>query len=391
MGFFKNWKQKADPAPEAVIQPDPKQQLDATRQNMMKIWDALDAVNVAEIRRSVPEETLSDTDLSAFDRDLKLIKAVIGKQTASQLVLAESEDIDAELLYFAEHLQEELVCGNIDAANTYINAIKYGIAKGHEPIKESDLRHKDTILKTRLDVIKHYKLIADLHSKTASNRQGLERLETKLNDLQAEYNECKSEARERAKLRPDLYEKMVSMTDKKSNMISPELREFSNVFSRVLELKSQINDVKTNISILDTNIQSQVRGIRTAESSMLTMSSVTSEEEREEIERIINQHSEKMKQMQNEIFEFDNLYSKLDATIKSINEDQRLSKKMVNDTVGYMAILEQDQAEENAIRAGMENYRKSLEADIEEGEAALLEADQPLENEQQEHKQLISN
>ncbi len=392
MGFFGRKKKTDETAPDAgAVQQDARQVLDITRQNMMKIRDALESISMEDVRKHVSDEVISDEELSGIERDLRLMKAAIGKQTASQLVLAESEDIDAELLYFAEHLQEQLVSGSGESARTYISAIKYGITKGHEPIKESDMRHKDSIIKTRLEVIKHYKLIADLHSKTMINQRSYERLEEKLSDLTSEYQESKREAKERASQRPDLFEQMRTMTDKKSVNMTPELREFQEVFGRVTALKSQINDVKSNMSILNSNIQGQIRSIRTAETNMLTLSSVTTEEEREEIERIMGQHAQKMKEMQNEIFEYEKLYQTLDATIAAINQDQRLAKKMVNDTVGYMAILEQDQQEENAIRAGMENYRKELEAEIEGGEGSLQEEELETENEPQEHKQLLSN
>ena len=95
-------KKKKEPVPEPVVREDPKKQLDVTRQNMMKICDALESVNINKIRSSVSEEVLPNATLSEFDRDLKIVKAVISKQTSSQLMLAESDPIDQELFFFAE-------------------------------------------------------------------------------------------------------------------------------------------------------------------------------------------------------------------------------------------------------------------------------------------------
>lgn len=390
MGFFKRFKepQKTETIPE--VKPDPKKILDATRQNMIKIRDALEEVNIAEIRKAVSEEIVSDTELSVFERDIRMIKVVIGKQTASQLVLAESEEIDAELLYFAEHIQEEMMNGHIPAVNTYINAIKFGITKGHEPIKESDLQYKDEILKTRLEIVKHYRLISELHKKIALNRESVDGLGKKLESLQREYTECKSIAKKEKEIRPDLYNKIILMSSQEINMADPKTQAFSKIFSKVTELKSQINDVKTRISEISSVIQAQERSISTIENSLLSMNSVTNENERAELERINKLSIENMKKMQNEIFEFDEIFSELDASIEAINSDPRLVEKMVRDMINYESIVEEDRQEEEAIAAGMKNYQEALDREIEDGESGIKEdLEQPLQEEQ--HKQMIGN
>ena len=122
-------KQKKEAAPEPVIvREDPKKQMDATRQNMMKICDALDSISVQRIRASVSEETLPNAQLSEFDRDIKIVNAVISKQTSSQLMLAESDPIDKELFFFAEHIENEMCEGHFLVAETYMKAIKFGIS-----------------------------------------------------------------------------------------------------------------------------------------------------------------------------------------------------------------------------------------------------------------------
>lgn len=390
MGFFKRDKAPKEVEPVKEAQPNPQKQLDSTRKNMIKIKDALEEIKIEEIRKAISEEVVSDTELSIFERDIKMIKAVIGKQTASQLVLAESEEIDAELLYFAEHIQEEMISGHISAVNTYINAIKFGITKGHEPIKESDLQYKDEILKTRLEIVKHYKLISELHRKIALNRESVEGLNRKLETLQREYTECKNIAKKEKEIRPDLYEEIIRMSPQEITMAAPKTQAFSKIFSKVTELKSQIVDVKTKISEIDSNIQAQERAISTTENSLLALNSVTNEREREEIERINKLNIENMKRMQNEIFEFDELFSELDASIEAINSDPRLIEKMVRDMINYESIIEEDRQEEEAIRAGMKNYAEALDREIEDGEAGIKE---DLEHPQQieENKQKISN
>ena len=58
-------KQKKEAAPEPVIvREDPKKQMDATRQNMMKICDALDSISVQRIRASVMHSCLNLTGIS---------------------------------------------------------------------------------------------------------------------------------------------------------------------------------------------------------------------------------------------------------------------------------------------------------------------------------------
>lgn len=390
MGFFKRDKAPKEVEPVKEAQPNPQKQLDSTRKNMIKIKDALEEIKIEEIRKAISEEVVSDTELSIFERDIKMIKAVIGKQTASQLVLAESEEIDAELLYFAEHIQEEMISGHISAVNTYINAIKFGITKGHEPIKESDLQYKDEILKTRLEIVKHYKLISELHRKIALNRESVEGLNRKLETLQREYTECKNIAKKEKEIRPDLYEEIIRMSPQEITMAAPKTQAFSKIFSKVTELKSQIVDVKTKISEIDSNIQAQERAISTTENSLLALNSVTNEREREEIERINKLNIENMKRMQNEIFEFDELFSELDASIEAINSDPRLIEKMVRDMINYESIIEEDRQEEEAIRAGMKNYAEALDREIEDGESGIKE---DLEHPQQieENKQKISN
>ena len=391
MGFFrKNKAKNVEPVSEVELPKDSKQLLDATRQNMIKIKDALDQVNVAEIRKNVPEDVVSDAELSAFDRDIKMIKAVIAKQTASQLVLAESEDLDKELLYFAEHIQEEMMDAHLDAANTYISAVKFGIAKGHEPIKESDMQDKDEIISRRLDIVKHYKLISDLHRKIALNRDSITGLNNKLEKLQREYTDAKLEAKDQKDLREDLYSKIVRMSAEEVTHATPEIQEFAAYFSRVTELKGQITAVKTSISNMKSNIQAQQRSISNTENALLSLNSITSEREREELERINSQYIDNMRKLQDEIFAFDEQFKELDASIEAINSDPRIAEKMVDTVIGFQDILRQDQEEEEAIAKGMENRRRRIEEDIEKGEAALNELEE--EPQEIEHKkQLISN
>ena len=247
-------KKKKEPVPEPVVREDPKKQLDVTRQNMMKICDALESVNINKIRSSVSEEVLPNATLSEFDRDLKIVKAVISKQTSSQLMLAESDPIDQELFFFAEHIENEMCEGHFLVAETYMKAIKFGISKGHEAIKESDLDNKEAILAQRLEIIKHYRLIAELNRKIAAYQDSMLKLNTKLDGLQNDYSEAKSIAKEESIRRKDMYEKIMRMSPMEVATASPEIQNFAAIFSKVNELKSQINGVKTSISGMTANV-----------------------------------------------------------------------------------------------------------------------------------------
>ncbi len=389
-------KKKPVAAPEPpVIREDPKKQLDVTRQNMMKICTALDSVNINKIRASVSEEVLTNAQLSEFDRDLKIVKAVISKQTSSQLMLAESDAIDQELFFFAEHIEDEMSEGHFLVAETYMKAIKFGISKGHEAIKESDLENKESILSQRLEIIKHYRLIAELNRKIATYNDSISKLNDKLYGLQEDYTEAKSIAKEESIRRKDLYEKIMRMSPMEISTATPEIQNYAAVFSKVNELKSQINGVKTSISGMTANVQEMQRAISNTENALLSINSITTEKEREEIERVNKQYIENMKDLQDQVFEFEDLFSELDASIDAINSDPRIIRKMLKDVTNYRNIVHQDELDQQAEAEGMKAYQEYLKQQQQQLDDDIKGMEEDLDNDginnEQEHKQLLSN
>ncbi len=387
-------KKKKEPVPEPVVREDPKKQLDVTRQNMMKICDALESVNINKIRSSVSEEVLPNATLSEFDRDLKIVKAVISKQTSSQLMLAESDPIDQELFFFAEHIENEMCEGHFLVAETYMKAIKFGISKGHEAIKESDLDNKEAILAQRLEIIKHYRLIAELNRKIAAYQDSMLKLNTKLDGLQNDYSEAKSIAKEESIRRKDMYEKIMRMSPMEVATASPEIQNFAAIFSKVNELKSQINGVKTSISGMTANVQEIQRAISNTENALLSINSITTEKEREEIERVNKQYIENMKNLQNQVFEFEDLFSELDASIDAINSDPRIIRKMLKDVTTYRNIVHQDEIDQKAEAEGMKAYEEYLRQQQQQLDDDIKGMEEDLDNEginNEPEKHLISN
>ena len=387
-------KKKKEPVPEPVVREDPKKQLDVTRQNMMKICDALESVNINKIRSSVSEEVLPNATLSEFDRDLKIVKAVIIKQTSSQLMLAESDPIDQELFFFAEHIENEMCEGHFLVAETYMKAIKFGISKGHEAIKESDLDNKEAILAQRLEIIKHYRLIAELNRKIAAYQDSMLKLNTKLDGLQNDYSEAKSIAKEESIRRKDMYEKIMRMSPMEVATASPEIQNFAAIFSKVNELKSQINGVKTSISGMTANVQEIQRAISNTENALLSINSITTEKEREEIERVNKQYIENMKNLQNQVFEFEDLFSELDASIDAINSDPRIIRKMLKDVTTYRNIVHQDEIDQKAEAEGMKAYEEYLRQQQQQLDDDIKGMEEDLDNEginNEPEKHLISN
>ena len=360
MGLLFGKKKKEVVEQPVVIREDPKKQLDATRQNMVKILTALDTINVQKIRSSVSEEQLSNAQLSEFDRDLKIVKAVISKQTSSQLMLAESDAIDQELFFFAEHIENEMCEGHFLVSETYMKAIKFGISKGHEPIKESDIENKDEILNQRLEIIKHYKLIAELNRKIAAYQDSIIKLNDKLSHLQADYTEAKSIAKEESIRHKDKYDQIIRMSPAEVATASPEIQNYAAIFSKVNELKSQINGVKTSISGMNANVQEMQRAISNTENALLSINSITTEKEREEMERVNRQYIETMKNLQDQVFEFEDLFSDLDASIDAINSDPRIIRKLLKDITAYRNIVHQDELDQKAEEEGMKNYQEYL-------------------------------
>lgn len=388
-------KPKKEAAPEpVVVKEDPKKQMDATRQNMMKICDALDSISVQRIRSSVSEEKLPNAELSGFDRDIKVVKAVISKQTSSQLMLAESDSIDKELFFFAEHIENEMCEGHFLVAETYMKAIKFGITKGHEPIKESDMENKDEILNQRLEIVKHYRLIADLNRKIAAYQDNMGKLNEKLAKLQQDYSEAKKIAKEESIIHKDKYEKIMRMSPAEVQQSSPDLQDYAAVFSKVNELKSQINGVKTSISGMNANVQEMKRAIGNTENALLSINSITTEKEREEIERISQQYVDNMKKLHDQVFEFEDLFSELDASIDAIHSDPRIIRKMLRDVTTYRDIIRQDEIEQKSEEEGMKAYEEYLKEQQQKLDDDIAGMEEDLDNEgiaNEPEKHLISN
>ncbi len=393
--FGKKKKENEEQASQMpVVREDPKKQLDITRQNMVKMLSALDTISINKIRASVSEEILSNAELSEFDRDLKTVKAVIGKQTSSQLMLAESDAIDQELLFFAEHIEDEMCQGHFLVSETYMKAIKFGISKGHEAIKESDIENKDDILNQRLEIIKHYKLIAELNRKIAAYQDSMVKLNEKLAKLQSDYSEAKSIAKEESIRRKDMYDKIIRMSPAEVATATPEIQNFAAIFSTVNELKSQINGVKTSISGMNSNVQEIKRAIGNTENALLSINSITTEKEREEIERVNRQYIENMKSLQDQVFEFEDLFSELDASIDAINSDPRIIRKMLKDMTSYRNIVHQDEIDQKAEEEGMKAYEEYLRKQQEQLDDDIRGMEEDLDNdginnEPEKHK--ISN
>ena len=378
--LFGKQKKEAAPEPE-IVREDPKKQMDATRQNMMKICDALDSISVQRIRASVSEETLPNAQLSEFDRDIKIVKAVISKQTSSQLMLAESDPIDKELFFFAEHIENEMCEGHFLVAETYMKAIKFGISKGHEAIKESDMENKEEILNQRLEIIKHYRLIADLNRKIAAYQDNMNKLAEKLTGLQKDYSEAKRIAKEESIVHKDKYEKIMRMSPAEVQQSSPELQNYAAVFSKVNELKSQINGVKTSISGMNSNVQEMQRAISNTENALLSINSITTEKELEEIERVNQQYIQNMKNLQDQVFEFEDVFSELDASIDAINSDPRIIRKMLKDVTTYRDNLRQDEIEQKAEEEGMKAYEEYLKEQQQQLDDDIAGMEEDLDNE----------
>ena len=114
----------------------------------------------------------------------------------------------------------------------------------------------------------------------------------------------------------------------------------------------------------------------------------------EEIERVNKQYIENMKNLQNQVFEFEDLFSELDASIDAINSDPRIIRKMLKDVTTYRNIVHQDEIDQKAEAEGMKAYEEYLRQQQQQLDDDIKGMEEDLDNEginNEPEKHLISN
>ena len=394
MGLFTKKKDPLTPEQQQALEQEEARlrtlsQLDGTRMMAEQIYTTLrnirwddysNSVNIRDAEKTnfVDGAAVTVTGPEFVNDAKRMVNTILvkmGKEINADLVAIQSERIDAELLYFAEQLEESLKNADLYSAEACITGLFYGIWQGHRSIPStSTAQEKEDEISLRQQKIKDYKQIVKVSKKMKkmdNTRKNLIALYT--DEVEPKYARVHEEFLKKMNEQRHLFTEISGYTGHKARLLSDEHFEAwrlttknDNLFKTTEQLGTQIEAISHNISEYEDSIL-QIKNAAQLEDMKFDA------ELQMEIDQIIAAIPDKMTQMLHNVIKqqesLDRMFNEFNAALNDPDVTKAMAKTMYQNQMLANELAERerkDKEDEAAYIQKMEEEAIRIEKELTE-------------------------
>lgn len=329
---------------------------------------------VAEIREKVEElrielksisfakasSKFDKEDLLTYEKRIERLCSTLDKVSVLDL---DTRKMDENMLYLAQHLQDNIEKGNIETTKRMMDALYYGVMIGHEPIKSTEKRKEEKIIATRTDRYNKFRDIVNLSEQIDEAMRDMGKKGKEFDKLKNEFDEKFGILEKKIKANQKAVEELDRYGASDRDTISDEaydlwvdMQEANAIKNNTKELRNLM--VQSREFII--NIENEIRQLE------ITLSSVVlenDEELTENLERYRKDYIQQQREMQEAIERSRESSRQFIASMEELFSARVMAPKIIQ---GMREWKKLEQQVENERAAAAANQRILEEQQLEE-------------------------
>lgn len=371
------------PAPRPMTEEEVNQMLSKQRVSMNQIIRLLEKIDYVKIRKKNSQEILPDSELSSMRAQVSALIQTLQKENAAKLVKMNVEKIDRELLYFADHLEDALVNGNINTAKVCLEGLHYGIVKAHQDIRDTDADRADKIIELRIKKIEAIRDIAQMNARVDESFATIKKLKEQKNKIAEEYNASKQELNDDKIRNKHIYDKIDRLAMDGIEPLDADVRDTARRLSSLHKMRVNYDALSDKVSHYAGYIDDIQNSIRVLENKAYDADVEIDMDYNELVLKASNDIARKMDLMNDAMVESNRIFMEMEAEFERIRARTDVKEAIISDYVAVQNELEKDRIREEEKEKGQKELEKAKMEQVRANSAKIAEQER-LEKQRQE-------
>lgn len=333
-----------------------KKFVDEVRTESQKLKDKLQIAIAQKGKRGV----FSDEQMEEIRRKLKLFMLQLDTSTAT----IDTRELDQELGFFVESLEEALRDGNVETAERILTGLQYGIMQGHKDIKDYDMIRMDQIMEVRCSRLDKYKQLVILSKKIDEHIRSNNVRQKKYDMAKQKYEDKKKALLKEADEHPELIAEIDEVGADKTEKLSPEALELVQKQNSVLSLKEQLKQLKQTMRMAEGNITALEGSIKTLEVQLADQSTKLDQETLDMLKKIDADYQKQLIDLRNQMLELDKKNQEAQDAFDLIFSSPEMKGYVIGSQKRWEAVLDEDNMKEmKAAKGKMILIQRKIDAE----------------------------
>lgn len=334
---FGNMKKKVKEAfgkqdPEEMTQTEEKKKAAQIREASENLRNKLAAVRFVD-----PTQKISQEDLTTYQH---MINIVMYNLDSAGATLLDTRRMDKEMLGLADYLNSAIHSGKAATVKYIVQALMYGVGKGHKALLVDEVPKTNEILKEREKRLEKYKTIVSLSQQIDDLQQSIEKQEDQTKAKSAEFKDKQKELEDELDENPHLAEQLEEYGGD-SDKLSPQAAILATKMKNVTNLYEYIQSLKRQIALDHGQIVSLQQTISNEELGLAELSKALSQE----IKDLYTLHEEEYRQhlveQKKDLKELEDLSHRFSDAVAEIFDSSEMKEYIIGAQMGYEKVLQE--------------------------------------------------
>ena len=351
---FGNMKKKVKEAfgkqdPIEMTQTEEKKKAAQIREASENLRNKLAAVRFVD-----PTGKISKEDLTTYQHMISIVMYNLESAGAS---LLDTRRMDREMLGLADYLNSAIHSGKAATVKYIVQALMYGVGKGHKALLVDEVPKTKEILIEREKRLEKYKTIVGLSQQIDDLQQSIDNQQKKAEEKSEEFKEKQRKLEDELDENPHLEEQLEEYGGD-SPKLSPQAAILATKMKNVTSLFDHIQALKKQIALDYGQIVSLEQTISNEELGLSELSKALSQE----IKDLYTLHEEEYRQhlveQKKDLKELEDLSHRFSDAVAEIFDSSEMKEYIIDAQMGYERVLQELDEEAKGKERGRQRRRE---------------------------------
>ena len=277
---LKDWLPGVKKAPE-YSQNAQKRKVADVRQASEELKNRLDSLSFRD-----PTGKIEKTDL---DRYAMIVKVLAGQMDTAPASALDTRSMDRKMIDLADRLERAVRKGRSNTARYIVQALLYGIGKGHEPLLSGEEKNSEKILAGREERLDKYIMLVEIAESIDDREHSVEKMTEAIKKEAPKANQVIRDIRREKELYPDRVEEIYASGGDMEKIVRLEVLELARKFREADNFYRQVESAKRKLEMTRLEMNQMRDALKEAEEQLMVMHEDISQTLKERLEEMADE------------------------------------------------------------------------------------------------------
>ncbi len=215
-----------------------------------------------------PTGNIDEEDLGKYRMIIKVLAEQMDTAPASAL---DTRGMDQKMMDLADRLERTVRKGRENTARYIVQALLYGIGKGHEPLLAGEETNSGKILACRQERLDKYMMLVEIAESIDDRKHTIEKMAQKVKEEAPKANQAVKDMRRAKELYPDRVQEIYAAGGDMEKIVRLEVLELARKFREADNAYHQVEGTKRKLEMTRYELNQLSDSLREAEQQLLIM------------------------------------------------------------------------------------------------------------------------